>query len=84
MTYDSEYYEYDDRFPHNNRLDRLFEIWPTEEIADQRTEKHSRSLATLDRLELQRETVKYNAVHALIGHLARRGSRKRLKAGKAS
>lgn len=71
---DRDYYQV---FSGNRRLRTLFEVWNDEEVAEWETNADRSPRETFE-LELKRETAKYNAVRALIAHLA---ARKKSKSG---
>ena len=66
-------YDYTKIFRGNKRLMRLFEVWASEEIEDSEAER-SFDPNEVNEREVERETAKYNAVRALIAHLAARKS----------
>ena len=66
-------YDYENIFRDNKRLIRLFEVWASEEIEDREADRLY-DPSDMNEREVQRETAKYDAVRALIAHLAARKS----------
>jgi hypothetical protein len=64
-------YDYENIFRDNKRLMRLFEVWASEEIEESEADR-SFDPNEVNEREVERETAKYEAVRALIAHLAAR------------
>lgn len=74
QSYKSADYKYRTIFPDNERLTRLFEIWPDQEVEESEMEGANEYMNPLHKFNLvvKRETAKYNAVRSLTTHLAAR------------
>lgn len=66
-------YDYENIFRDNKQLIRLFEVWASDEIEDREADRLY-DPSDMNEREVQRETAKYDAVRALIAHLAARKS----------
>jgi len=76
QSYESDDYDYSKIFPGHERLASLFETFIDEDVAECQMEYSYRDLGPVGQFKLivKRETAKYNAVRALIAHLAARKS----------
>jgi hypothetical protein len=64
-------YDYRNIFRGNKRLARLFEVWASDDIEESEDDR-LHDPREVELREVQRETAKYDAVRALIAHLAAR------------